>query len=93
MSGAYLHAATIALEAGVGLPSRLFWSPVSLAILYRARVKTWHLGAQSVGALAPLPSRFWPRSVFAAVVAALAEALLQDLAGAEGLDGTDPGAA
>jgi len=93
VSGAYLHAAKAALEAGAGLPSRLFLSPVSLATLYRGRVKTWHLGAQPVGELAPLPSRFWPRSVFAAVVAALAEALLQDLACAGGLDGADPGAA
>ncbi len=79
MSGADLNAARAALDEGRGLPSRLFLTPVSLAILYRGRVNTWHLGPRPAGMLSLLPSRFWPRPVFTAVVSALAEALLRDL--------------
>ena len=93
MSGAYLNAARVALDEGHGLPSRLFWSPVALATLYQGRVKTWHLGARPAGVPSMLPSRFWPRPVFTAVVSALAAALLQDLTDVDGLDGADPGAA
>jgi len=71
------------LDEGQGLPSRLFWTPVSLAILYRGRVNTWHLGPRPVGLPSTLPSRFWPRPVFTAVVSALADAFLRDLADAE----------
>ena len=83
MSGADLNAAKAALDEGQGRPSRLFWTPVSLAILYRGRVTTWHLGPRPMGLPSTLPSRFWPRSVFTTVVSALADALLRDLADAE----------
>ena len=86
MSGEYLEAARATLDGGGGLPSRLFWSPVSLATLYRGRVKTWACGAHPARGLSTLPSRLWPQSVFTAVVSALAEALLRDLA-----DGEVPG--
>jgi hypothetical protein len=83
VSGEYLEAARAALDGGGGLPSRLFWSPVSLATLYRGRVKTWVCGAHPARGLSTLPSCFWPRAVFTAVVSALAEALLRDLADTE----------
>jgi len=79
VSGADLNAARAALDEGQGRPSRLFWTPVSLAILYRGRVNTWHLGPRPVGLRSTLPSRFWPRPVFTTVVSALADALLRDL--------------
>ncbi len=90
MSGACLEAARAALDGGDGLPSRLFWSPVALATLYRARVNTWQLGAHPARGPSALPSWLWPQAVFTPVVSALAEAFLQDLAdvddpaGAEG---------
>ena len=83
MSGTDLNAARAALDEGQGLPSRLFWTPVSLAILYRGRVNTWHLGRRPAARPSLLPSRFWPRPVFTAVVSALADAFLRDLADAE----------
>jgi hypothetical protein len=83
MSGTDLNAARAALDEGQGLPSPLFWTPVSLAILYRGRVQTWHLGLRPAGRPSLLPSRFWPRPVFTAVVSALADAFLRDLAEAE----------
>ena len=79
MSGADLNAARAALDEGQGRPSRLFWTPLSLAILYRGRVDTWHLGPRPAGMPSLLPSRFWPRSVVTTVVSALADALLRDL--------------
>jgi hypothetical protein len=83
MSGTDLNAARAALDEGQGLPSPLFWTPVSLAILYRGRVKTWHLGRRPAARPSRLPSRFWPRPVFTAVVSALVDAFLRDLADAE----------
>ena len=88
MSGADLNAARAALDEGQGLPSRLFWTPVSLALLYRGRLKTWHLGPRPAGRPSLLPSRFWPRPVFTAVVSALADALLRDLADVDGERGS-----
>lgn len=88
MSGADLNAARAALDEGQGLPNRLFWTPVSLAILYRGRVNTWHLGPRPVGLPPTLPSRFWPRPLFTAVVSALADALLRDLADVDGALGS-----
>jgi hypothetical protein len=86
VSGADLNAARAALDEGQGLPSRLFWTPVSLAILYRGRVNTWHLGPRP-GLPSTLPSRFWPRPVVTTVVSALADALLRDLTDADGARG------
>jgi len=83
VSGTDLNAARAALDEGQGLPSPLFWTPGSLAILYRGRVNTWHLGRRPAGRPSLLPSRFWPRPVFTAVVSALADAFLRDLADAE----------
>ena len=82
MSGTDLNAARAALDEGQGLPSPLFWTPVSLAILYRGRVKTWHLSRRPAARPSLLPSHFWPRPVFTAVVSALADAFLRDLADA-----------
>ncbi|HWM76246.1 MAG TPA: hypothetical protein VNS56_01610 [Methylomirabilota bacterium] len=83
MNGTDLDAARAALDEGQGLPSPLFWTPVSLAILYRGRVNTWHLGRRPAGRPSLLPTRFWPRPVFTTVVSALAEAFLRNLADAE----------
>ncbi len=78
MSGACLEAARAALEGGCGRPCRLLWSPISLGVLYQAGLTTWQFGTPP--APAALPSWLWPPAVFTAVVAALAEALLRDLA-------------
>src|SRR5260370_27545906 len=80
VSGTDLDAARAALDEGQGLPSPLFWTPVSLAILYRGRVNTWHLGRRPAGRPSLIPSRFSPPPVFPPVVAALAEAFLRGLA-------------
>lgn len=87
MSGRWLDAARVALDEGAGRPCRLLWSPVSLAVLYQARVTTWQFGPPR--GPSPLPSRLWPRAVFTAVVSALAEAFLRDLAAPDGGAGTD----
>lgn len=83
MSGAELNVARAALDEGQGLPSRLFWTPVSLAVLSRGRVTAWPLGPRLAGMPPTLPSRFWPRPVVMTVVSALADALLRDLADAD----------
>ncbi|HKX01761.1 MAG TPA: hypothetical protein VJX71_04625 [Methylomirabilota bacterium] len=75
------------------MPSRLLWSPVALATLYRAGVNTWQFGAHHARGLSALPSRFWPRAVFTAVVSSLAEALLRDLTDPNRPDGGDRAAA
>ena len=85
MSGAWLDAARAALDAGNGRPCRLLWSPVSLAVLYQARVHMWQFGTPPARVPSALPSWLWPPAVFTAVVSALAEAFLRDLA-----DGDDP---
>ena len=82
MHEASLNVARPTLDGATGQPCRLFWSPVTLAILDRGRVKTRPCGAHPARGLSTLPSCHWPRAVFTAVVSALAEALLQDLADA-----------
>ena len=83
MREASLNVARPTLDGATGQPCRLFWSPVTLAILDRGRVKTRPCGAHPARGLATLPSCLWPRAVFTAVVSALAEALLHDVADGE----------
>jgi PAS domain-containing protein len=76
------------LDAGNGRLCRLLWSLVSLAVLYQARVHTWQFGTPPGRVPSVLPSWLWPPAVFTAVVSALAEAFLRDLA-----DGDNPAGA
>jgi len=89
MLGGAFDVARAALDGASGQPCRLFWSPVTLAILAQGRVTMSPFGTVPRRMPSPLPSWLWPPAVFTAVVSALAEALLQDLAEPDSAAATD----
>jgi len=89
MFGGSLDAARAALDSATGQPCRLFWSPLTLAILFQGRVMTWPFGPPLHRGPSPLPSLLWPPAVFSAVVSALAEALVRDLGDMDDAGGSE----
>ena len=89
MFGGSLDVARAALDRATGQPCRLFWSPLTLAIVFQGQVTTLPFGPPLHRGPSPLPSWLWPTAVFSAVVSALAEALLQDLPNTDDAAGSD----
>src|SRR5262249_44477787 len=80
MPGGSLDVARAALDSATGQPCRLFWSPVTLQVLSPGRVTSSPFGTVPRRMPSALPSWLWRPAVFTAVVSALAETLLRDLA-------------